>query len=277
MKREIRKTKEDGLVQITTVDERWYQKQSTMDFYKSVTWVCNYVPKGYGFLQALGTRGFDEMERLKKEAGEKGGRVHNAIERLLLAGQITLDDVLPDSDGNEKELTAEEYEAVMSFHLWLSDLMTEHAGDVELLGLEVVGINEEYGFAGTRDIRMRIGQEIWTIDLKTSKDIYPSHVAQLSAYSQFPDALNDKLAILQVGYGRNKKGYKFTVIEPRFDLFLAALTFWNQENANAQPYQRDFPAMLSVSIPKAEGVGDIVVLGQPSTDIFPTANEQGIM
>lgn len=272
MKYELRITKDPNIVQITTVDERWYQKKDTMLFFPSVTWITNSVPKDYGFLLALGTKGWDEMQRLKEEKGEKGGRVHNAIERLLINGTIELDDHLPDADGNEKELSAEEWEAVMSFAAWMEELRDSCNGDLELLGLETVGINEEHHFAGTRDIRLRVGEQTWTIDLKTSPAIYLSHIVQLSAYGQFPDALEDKLAILQVGYGKNKKGYKFTAIEPRFDLFLAAMTFWREKNEEATPYQRDYPRRLELLLSRAEGVPVGVVLGKNTDDdILDTA------
>jgi hypothetical protein len=54
-----------------------------------------------------------------------------------------------------------------------------------------------------------------------------------------------KTAILQVGYDKNKAGYKFTETEDCFDLFLTAKKIWQKEAGEQQPKVRDFPIVLS--------------------------------
>ena len=49
------------------------------------------------------------------------------------------------------------------------------------------------------------------------------------------DVANIKLAILQVGYARNKAGYKWTEIEDKFPLFLAARQIWSSETEGQEP------------------------------------------
>lgn len=253
MKHEVRVTKNPDLIQITTTDERWYMHQKSGAFYPSSTWIASYTPKP-GLMKWVGAVGLEEAERIKQTKGEKGGRVHNAIEGLLVSGHITLDAVVPDANGELKELSAEEWEAVMSFVAWLDEMRAKEP-DIELLAIEEPGFNDEFMYAGTRDLRLRIGQQTWTIDIKTSANIYTDHKAQVASYGRFPDALSDRLGIIQVGYERNKKGFKFTEIErEKFGLFLAAMTFWKAENENAQPYQRDYPTALTLMMPKADGV-----------------------
>ena len=70
MKKMIIDTKTKGIVQITTVDERWYLKKDK--FVPSSTWIANYYPKGIGFNKWLASKGWDRAEALKQEAGEKG-------------------------------------------------------------------------------------------------------------------------------------------------------------------------------------------------------------
>ena len=56
-----------------------------------------------------------------------------------------------------------------------------------------------------------------------------------------------KLAILQLGYRRNKAGWKFTEVEDKFDLFLAARQIWHNESSGDKVSQKDFPLMLSLA------------------------------
>ena len=55
------------------------------------------------------------------------------------------------------------------------------------------------------------------------------------------------MAILQLGYRRNKDHYKFTEIENKFDLFLAAKQIWlNETKGKVKPFQRDYPLSISL-------------------------------
>jgi hypothetical protein len=60
-----------------------------------------------------------------------------------------------------------------------------------------------------------------------------------------------KTAILQVGYERNKAGYKFTEIDDAFPLFKVAQQIWKAEIGDNKPgfTKRDFPIVLSPAKP----------------------------
>jgi hypothetical protein len=66
-----------------------------------------------------------------------------------------------------------------------------------------------------------------------------------------------KTAILQVGYDKNKAGFKFTEIEDAFPLFKVAQQIWKAENTSAKSgdilapgfTKRDFPIVLSPARP----------------------------
>jgi len=79
MKKEIREI-ENGVMRITTVDERWYSRPvndkvtglPTYEFLPSVTWICESYPKGVAFYKYLANKfSWDEAEALKKAAGER--------------------------------------------------------------------------------------------------------------------------------------------------------------------------------------------------------------
>ena len=100
MKKLIRDVDEKrGIVQITTYDERWYAHEvkdpitgiPTVIFVPSVTWVAESYPKGIAFYKWLADKGWDEAEAIKEAAGDKGSKVHHAIEDLLAGREVLLD------------------------------------------------------------------------------------------------------------------------------------------------------------------------------------------
>ena len=262
MKKEIRETKE-GIIQITTWDERWYAK-SKMDektglpiyeFVPSVTWIAGYYPKGIAFYKWLAQKGWDEAEAIKTAAGDKGSKVHFAITDLLAGKEVAMDGkYLNKTSGKEEELTLEEYECLMSFVDWFKKTKPK------VLANELVVFNEEYGYAGTIDLIAEIDGEKYIIDVKTGANIWPEHELQISAYLHGQPEKH-KLALLQLGYKRNKNGWKFTEIEDKFDLFLSARKIWQNECGEDRPRQKDFPLVLSLKEEKQK-VADLPAVGR---------------
>ncbi|MEI7890903.1 MAG: PD-(D/E)XK nuclease family protein [bacterium] len=255
MKKEIREVK-DGIVQITTVDERWYVKAIKDDegipkvvFVPSVTWVAGHYPKGIAFYKWLAGKGWDEAESLKQSAGDKGSRVHKAIENLLNGEEVRLGAQFDGFEGKTEELSADEYACVMAFTKWFESVKPE------IIKAETTIFSEKNNFAGTIDFICKIGNENWIIDFKTSQYIWPEYELQLSAYKKAMEDLTGqpyKIAILQIGYKRNKNEYKFTELEDKFDLFLSAQKIWINETAGQKPSQKDFPIKLKLDLPKKE-------------------------
>lgn len=249
--------KEKGIIQVTSPDERFYQVTkdeegkflTPNDFYPSVTWIASYYPKGFGYEKWLADRGIDKAEEIKNEAGQKGSRVHKACGDLMLGNEVKMESKYANDDGEQAELTAEEYWIVMTFKRFLDEEQPI------ILGLEYTLLNHEYKFGGTVDIKCRIASDVYKrihiIDIKTSKDIYPSHEIQVSAYQE-TDKEVEAIDILQVGYRRNKMGYKLTEIEPQFNVFLAAKTIWEKEQGNVQIPQREYPISLHWEPVKAD-------------------------
>lgn len=239
MKKIIKELKE-GIVQITVCDERWYIVGDK--YIPSVTWICSYYPKGIAFHKWLASKGWDEAEALKVAAGDKGSKVHRAIEDLLDEKEIPMDaKYLNPSTEKEEELSLSEYECLMSFVAWWQ--LTKPV----LLAKELVLINHEYNYAGTADLVCKIGGKIWLVDFKTGQDIWPEYELQLSAYRYaLLDAhqIIDNMGILQLGYRRNRAGYKFTEVEDKFNLFLAAREIWANENEGVEPQKKDYPTAL---------------------------------
>ncbi len=269
MKREIKEIRK-GIIRITTVDERWYVRQKKNEktglpedkFVPSITWIANYYPKGINFYKWLASKGWNEAEAIKKAAGDKGSKVHYASEDILLGKEVKMGDkYLNPTTGEPEELTTEEYECLMSLVGWLESLK------IKIIAIEETEFNDEHGFAGTADLICRIDNQLWIIDFKTGAYIWPSHRLQISAYSYLDFDLKKlgitkeewtkrKLGILQLGYRRNRRGYKFNETKDEFDLFLAAKKIWWNECKNVKPKQRDYPLSLCVEKLKLKDGGE---------------------
>jgi hypothetical protein len=264
-----RRTVKDGLIQITTEDERWYFREADGKYFKSSSWVADYVHKGKAFTEWLKRVGQD-ADTIMSDRGDIGNKCHQAIHLLVHRrategrGYLDIENevFMSESDGLHSRLTGEECEIVYSFVKWWEGLEAKYK--IKVIDYEVSDFSDEYDFAGTRDLRLalEIREAIipnpkrktpeedftgtWLIDYKISKAIYLNHIAQISSYKKLPGCDGDRLAILQLGYRLNKAGFKFTEVEGRFDLWLAALVFWREENENKAPKQFELPQRLQL-------------------------------
>ena len=102
--------------------------------------------------------------RLSGSAMSKGTEVHSLAEKLLMNQQV---DFIPPEIQNSVRGVAQIIE-------WLKP---------EVLHMEASVWNMTKGYAGTADVIAKIDGEIWLLDWKTSKDVYPDMGLQLAAYS----------------------------------------------------------------------------------------------
>lgn len=247
-----------GIFRVTTPDSRWYtlpgkNKETGLPEYQyvpSVTWITNYVYKGVAYYRWLAEKkNWDEAEAIKSEAGDKGSRIHSAIEQLISGASVKMDDKFYSKNSEQdEELKSEEYAAIMSFKKWCDEVKPE------FLKSELTVISKKYNFAGTVDCVAKIGDKTYIIDWKSSQYVWPSMEAQLSAYKQAVNEDREKpfpfaLAILQIGYRKNKKGFKFTEVEDQFEsLFIPAQKFWEKENLGKSPRQAEYPLSISLNL-----------------------------
>ena len=256
---------------VTTPSERWYMKERTnfltglpeLVGAPSVTWVTSFYPKGKQYNQWLSEHGIDEAETIMKEAGNAGDKVHQATEDLEKKGMIHCESLyLNKGIGLMEELTSDELMAIQSYQQWRDETKwVMVANEMTVFVTKDVSAIIDNGVGGTID-RIFIEslsdnkRQVWIVDLKTSKSIYPGHEIQISAYGMADidyvnlgitkeEWQNRKLGILQLNYVYNKlKKYKFTEIPNQFDLFLSIARIWKKENPNEKVKQRDFPLSI---------------------------------
>ncbi len=253
MKKEIRTVdKERQILQVTTVDERWYVRDTKdeetglpkYEYVPSVTWICDHYPKGVAFYKWLASKGWDESQAIKSAAGDKGSKVHYAIRDLIEGRVVHIDSKYKNnSTGEDEELSLDEYGCLMAFALWYKEAAPE------IVSCEFAVWGD--GYAGTVDLLAKVGGELFLIDFKTSQYVWPSMELQVSAYKHALEAQGGadgaKLAILQVGYRLNKKRYKFTEVQDNYQEFLAAKTIWAKETKGVQPQQKDYPLKIKLN------------------------------
>src|SRR3989344_401389 len=259
MKKEIKKIKK-GVIRITSLNERWYAKISINPktglkeyvYYPSSTWVSSYYPKGTYFYKWLAGKGWSEAESIKQAASDKGSRVHYACEDLDKGKHIKITDkYFNPSTKQKEELSKEEVDCIISYRDFLDEIKPV------LLTQEITSFGDFY--AGTIDKIFTINNgkniQVWIVDLKTSQSIWPEHQLQISSYSHMQidykklgisdkEWKNRKLALLQIGYKKNRKGYKFTEVEDKYHLFENAYKVWKNENSEKKPKERDYPSVI---------------------------------
>lgn len=255
MKREIRIVdSKRGLICVTCEDERFYARPVSVDgtaqnrkmeYVPSVTWIAGMYPKDERFTRWVGNIGNEAAREAKEAGGQKGSKVHQAISALLRGGTVNFQTSLFENrDGTAEDLSAKECLCVLTFHEWFL------ATRPEVIAFDFTVWSEKYRYAGTVDLYCRIDGIPWIVDFKVSPSIYPSYEIQVSAY-KFADAMfpkNTRLAILQLGYEKNKKQkYKFTRVKEQFTLFMSAYRIWKKECGDVHPYQREFPLEVSLS------------------------------
>jgi len=247
MKKVIKDTSQKGIIQITIADERWYvkyDKEGNVEKYvPSVSWIAGHYPKGVAFYKWLAQKGWDESQAIKQAAGDKGSKVHKAIEDLIDGVEVKMDSKYYSelTDSNE-ELTLEEYEVLLSFVDWWN------VTKPKTIQREFVVFSKDHDYAGTVDWVGTIEGVKWMLDWKTSQHIWPEYELQISAYNKLVGA--DKMGILQLGYRLNKRGWKLNEIPDKFNLFLAAREIWSNESAKIQPKKRDYPVTLKLDVKK---------------------------
>lgn len=258
MNKEIKTIDESKqIIRITTIDERWYAKPNEnsatglpeFKYFPSATWIAGHYPKGVPFYKWLAQNGWNESQAIKESAGRRGTMVHKASEILEAAGELPISTVFDDGEGNPIHLGPDELDGILSFQKWHDET------NPKLVANEMTVFGDDY--AGTLDRIYEINGRIWVVDLKTSQDIWEEQKLQVSAYSHSNIDLvklgideekwkNRGLAILQLGYRRNKAGWKFTEIEDKYNLFRMARAIWDNENPDAKPKQKDYPLTIKL-------------------------------
>lgn len=183
-------------------DAHWYASPSNPEiYYPSVTAVTSYLPKGKFFERYLADQeSFEDAQRILKEAGARGTRVHDATEVLDRGGTIPY---------NGSGLTDEEYQLMTFYIAWHKKYKPQ------IIHVEIPVVSDKHKLGGKIDRIYKIDGKNVLLDIKTSKSaIYDSHWIQVAAYSDMYEFLfNEKIdyvAILRLT-SKRKEGFEYVV------------------------------------------------------------------
>ena len=159
----------DALFRYDDAGERFYGRvvKGNVWWYPSVTKIIKATsPTPPGLMQWYAKHGFEEANKLRDDAAERGTTMHVLFERYM-SGQLV--DMASLSEFHAK--------ALMSFDQWMQDY------EVEPLAIEVLLHSDTYGFAGTADLVCRVkGGKVILVDFKSGASVYEDYAVQLEMY-----------------------------------------------------------------------------------------------
>jgi len=234
--------------QINVLDNRFYRRNDK--YYASVTSILNYFPKNQFFHSWLKDVGHNSDIIANKAAGE-GTQVHNAVEAFLNGEEINW----LDEYGNAK-YNLDVWRMIMRF----ADFWNTHKP--ELVATEYHLFSDEHEYAGTADLVVRMFDQLWLLDLKTSNSLHTSYDLQLAAYATaWNETHNEKVThtgILWVkantrGEGKGGKiqgkGWELRAvsdIETNFKMFKNIQEIYKMENPDHKPYTELLPTTVKI-------------------------------
>ena len=251
---ELKPTKHPDVFRVVDRDGEWqhYFIKSKNLYPVGVTTILNRgYAKGAFFEQWLSQHTAEERDQILRSAGERGDKVHRAIDGLLSWPEestlvISREEGFYNRETKDYEpLSNDEWDALLSFNsFWAA-----HAPVI--LTSEATVYNTSYGYAGTTDAILILTKacgvktckcepligKIGLWDWKTSSGIRASYSAQIAAYA-FSENLAEYLpagkivpdytAILRVGTnhkttgGYEMKAFTFLETQANFHRFIAA-------------------------------------------------------
>jgi len=234
--------------QINVLDSRFYRRNGK--YYPSVTQILNYFPKNQFFHSWLKDVGHNSDIIAAKAAGE-GTQVHNAVEAFLNGEEITW----VDEQGNVK-YNLDVWRMILRF----ADFWNTHKP--ELVATEYHLFSDEHEFAGTADLVVRMFDQLWLLDLKTSNSLHTSYDLQLAAYATAWNETHDEkvthTGILWVkantrGEGKGNKiqgkGWELKMIsdiETNFKMFKNIQEIYKLENPDHKPATELLPTTIKM-------------------------------
>ena len=245
---------------IDSTTGRFYEIEQGI-FYPSATTILSVRPLEAGLKLFFQTHTKEEADKLLKEAGMQGSKIHHTIELIMkkeiimpsgfTPDQLDKTNLISDEDFGDKELldylkrefSEREDRMMKGFLNWWEVFKPE------TIESEKIIFSKKYKYAGTLDwagvIQVKGKPVICIIDWKTGKGLYKSYDLQVSAYLHaYNEMLKGKKKVkrpkkaylLQLGI--NKCGYKFQEakdIKKDFKRFLHTLETFKDIYPDAKP------------------------------------------
>jgi hypothetical protein len=236
--------------QVNILDQRFYKRNDK--YYPSVSTILQFYPKGKHFEDWLKSNGYNSDIIAAKAAGE-GTQVHNAAEKFLNGEEI----VWIEENGHVN-YNLDVWKMILKFtEFWNHE-------KPELVAAEYHLFSDQYEYAGTADLIVRLRGKLWLLDIKTSNSLHTSYDLQLSAYAKAWNETHDE-PITDIGIiwlkastrGEDKKGEKIQGagwqlkiidnIEKNFEMFTKIYDIYKLENPDSAPYSQLLPTSVKLT------------------------------
>ena len=224
-----------------TLSQHWYHVylgKRKIGTYPSSTTILNAYPQSPQLTKWIAEQGWSESQKIKSDAGERGTRIHSAIELLLGGGLLY-----------ESTYSLEEWVKICAFVEWY------HEYKPEIIEKEMPIFSKKYGYAGRLDCIAKVNGEVTVIDWKSSQSLHGHFPLQFASYAKAVEEMTDlkivNTAVLQMG-AKNKNHYKFVVYPDWCDhlkVFLNVKKTWEYDSGNdgdKEPPVLDLPAELKL-------------------------------
>lgn len=232
--------KEHKIELADTLGGHWYRVicvdhkcKANGKFYPSSTTILNAYPQSEHLTRWIAEQGWNESQRIKIAAGERGTMVHTAINALLAGVTLNRKEYIPPVDGASGSFrapTTEEWWKISTYVAWHKEFKPE------LIVSEFPVLSVKHGYTGTLDRIYRIGGKIIVTDDKTSGSIHAHFALQVASYACAVEEMStlkvDETAILQLG-AKNKNGYRWVLYpdwRKHIDVFLSVKNTWMFDN-----------------------------------------------
>ena len=189
-----------------TLSHHWYHvwralpdgaKGEYLGVFPSSTTILNAYPQSTYLTQWIAEKGWNESQRIKSEAGERGTRIHSACDALEDGIELL-----------EQNYSLEEWYKIDSFVDWHKEY------NPELIAKEMAIFSESGQYAGRFDRLYKIAGEITVLDLKSGAGLHEHFPLQFASYAKAIEENTDieivQTAALQLG-SISKLGYRFVV------------------------------------------------------------------
>ena len=239
----------EGDKQVNVLDSRFYKRNDK--YYPSVTSVLNYFPKNKFFHEWLKDVGHN-ADIIASKAASEGTQVHTAIDRFLNGEEIKWID-----DNGRAEYSLEVWKMILKF----ADFWNTHKP--ELIASEYHLFSDTHEYAGTTDIIVKLNNQVWLLDIKTSNSLHTSYDLQLAAYAvawnETHNTLIERTGILWLKASTRGEGKKDAIqgkgwqlkpsdsIATNFEMFKKIYDIYKLENPEFKPITELLPTSIKLS------------------------------
>ena len=239
----------EGDKQINILDSRFYKRNDK--YYPSVTSILNYFPKNKFFHEWLKDVGHN-ADIIASKAASEGTQVHTAIDNFLQGNEINW----LDEYGNAK-YSLEVWKMILKF----AEFWNTHKP--ELITSEYHLFSDKHEYAGTSDLVIKLKDQIWLLDIKTSNSLHTSYDLQIASYAkawnETHDTLIERTGILWLKAATRGEGKKDTIqgkgwqlktidnIDNNFEMFLKIYDIYKLENPETKPITELLPTSIKLS------------------------------